>query len=192
MLADARHVRNHEIGLGDLPQRAALVALLPGARLARTTAQASGQARLLLQPVARRRLGAVRTGKPHLPAKRRHLCLELGYASVLLRDHAVLHRYRAVLRSNQLLDFRRKIHPALDSDSSPTVFPDFLSKRVFNTPVAFRTHPGLGVNRPLHFRCNSLILLQLISEMERIPLTWRALRPSIRGSVGAVVVGRER
>jgi hypothetical protein len=42
MLADARHVRNHEIGFGDLAQRAARVALLPAARLARLAAQALG------------------------------------------------------------------------------------------------------------------------------------------------------
>ena len=57
MAADARLVPNHMIGIGDLPQRATLVALLPAARRARATSQAARDTRL--QPVARRRLGIV-------------------------------------------------------------------------------------------------------------------------------------
>ena len=49
------------IGLSDLPERVALVTSLSAALLARAPAKAAGNARLLLQPVARRRLGAVRT-----------------------------------------------------------------------------------------------------------------------------------
>src|SRR5215831_6542110 len=49
MAAGARLVPNHMIGIGDLPQRAALVALLPAARLARAAAQAARDTRLLLQ-----------------------------------------------------------------------------------------------------------------------------------------------
>ena len=45
MLAEAGRIGNHKIGFGDLPQGVALVALLPAAHLARTAAQASGQAR---------------------------------------------------------------------------------------------------------------------------------------------------
>src|SRR5260221_11343766 len=60
MAAGARLVPNHMIRIRDLPQRAALVALLPAARLARAASQAARDTRLLLQPVARRRLGTVR------------------------------------------------------------------------------------------------------------------------------------
>ena len=124
-LATANFLRNHEIGLGDLAQRVAPVTLLPAARLARTAAQSPGGGLLLLQSVARRRLGTVRTVQSYLPANRPHFPLQLGNSLFPLRDHAVLHRYRVVLRSNQLLDFGRKAHPSLDSDSSLPVFPDF-------------------------------------------------------------------
>ena len=132
MLADAGRMGNHKIGFGDLPQGAALVALLPAAHLARTAAQASGQARLLLQTVARRRFGAVRTVQSQAPKGLGQCSFELGYP--------------AVLRGNQLHDFGRKVHSAVDSDSTFAVYPILLSKRVFNAPVANRTYPGLGVN----------------------------------------------
>ena len=51
------------IGLSDLPERVALVTSLSAALLARAPAKAAGNARLLLQPVARRRLGAVRLSR---------------------------------------------------------------------------------------------------------------------------------
>ena len=59
MLADLGRVLDDPVGLGDLAQRVAAVTLLAAARLARARAQALQDARLLLQPVARRRLGAV-------------------------------------------------------------------------------------------------------------------------------------
>src|SRR3982074_3153881 len=61
MPAGARRAPNHMRGVGHLPPRAARVALLPAARLARAASQAARDTRLLLQPVARRRLGTVRT-----------------------------------------------------------------------------------------------------------------------------------
>ena len=100
MAAGARRVLNHAIRIGDLPQRIAFVALLPAARLARAAAQAAGNARLLLQAVARRRLGAVGTVLPQLPAKVRHFSLK--------------RRDLASQRGDQLLDFGRKNHPTLD------------------------------------------------------------------------------
>src|ERR1700681_4371221 len=69
MAAGARLVLNHMIGIGDLTQRAALVALLPAACLARATSQAARDTRLPLQPVARRRLGTVRTVPSQLSTK---------------------------------------------------------------------------------------------------------------------------
>ena len=59
--ARLRFVPHHPIRRLDLPERVALVSRLPAAFLARAPAKAAGDARLLLQPVARRRLGAVRT-----------------------------------------------------------------------------------------------------------------------------------
>jgi hypothetical protein len=88
MAAGARLVPNHMIGIGDLPQRAARVALLPTARLARAAPQAARDTRLLLQPVARRRLGTVRT----VPAQ---LSTKIGDLSLKRHD-------LALQRSNQL------------------------------------------------------------------------------------------
>ena len=89
----------------------ALVALLPAAHLARTAAQASGRARLLLQTVARRRFGAVRTVQSQAPKGLGQCSFELGYP--------------AVLRGNQLHDFGRKMHFAVDFDSTFAVYPIF-------------------------------------------------------------------
>ena len=72
MATGARRVLNHAIRIGDLSQRIPFVALLPAARLARAAAQAAGNAKLLLQSIARRRLGTVGTVPPQLPAKLRH------------------------------------------------------------------------------------------------------------------------
>ena len=55
--ARLRLVPHDPIGLGDLPKRVALVSRLPAAFLVRAPAEAAGDARLLLQPIARRRLG---------------------------------------------------------------------------------------------------------------------------------------
>src|SRR5580693_2817977 len=54
---------NHLVGIGNLSQGFAFVSLLPTRFFARTFAQAL-HSRRLLQPIARRRLAAVRTVKP--------------------------------------------------------------------------------------------------------------------------------
>ncbi len=131
MAARARLMPNHAIGIGDLPQRAALVAGLAAARLARAAAQAARDARLLLQPVARRRLGAVRAVLPQLSAKVRHFSLK--------------RRDPPSQRGDQLFDFGRENHPTLDSDSSPAVSKNPPTKPLSTPPVTFRTHSGLGV-----------------------------------------------
>ena len=131
MAAGARRVPNHAIRIADLPQRTPLVALLPAARLAGATAQAAGQARLLLQPVARRGLGTVGAIPPQLPARVRHFSLK--------------RRDLASQRGDQFLDFGRKNHPPVDSDSQPAVSNDQPNKRPFKPAVTFSTHPGLGV-----------------------------------------------
>src|SRR6516164_3788764 len=107
LAARARLMLNHPIGIGDLPQRAALVARLAAARLARAAAQAARDARLLLQPFARRRLGAVRAVLPQLPAKVRHFSFK--------------RRDLPLQRGDQLFDFGGENHPTLDSDSTPAV-----------------------------------------------------------------------
>src|ERR1700691_1964382 len=131
MSAHARLVRNHEIGLGDLPQRVARVAFLAAALLAGLAAQTAGRSRLLLQSVARRRLRAVGAVQPQAAQK-------LGHQGLELRDPAVL-------RSQQLLDFGRDDHPASDSDSSPAVPNNQPAGISFHEPVAIRTHHRLGV-----------------------------------------------
>ena len=131
MAARARLMPNHPIGTGDLPQRAALVAGLAAAGLARAAAQAARDARLLLQPVARRGLGAVRTVLPQLSAKVRHFSLK--------------RRDPPLQRGDQLFDFGRENHPTLDSDPPPAVSKNPPTKPLSTPPVTFRTHSGLGV-----------------------------------------------
>ena len=98
MAARARLMPNHAIGIGDLPQRAALMARLAAARLARTAAQAARETRLLLQSVARRRLGARRAVLTQLPAKVRHFSLK--------------RRDQPPRRGDQLFDFGRETIPS--------------------------------------------------------------------------------
>ena len=59
MRADLGRVFDNPVGLGDLAQRIAAMAFLAPAPLARARAQALQDPRLLLQPVARGRLGTV-------------------------------------------------------------------------------------------------------------------------------------
>ena len=74
MAAGARRVPNHAIRIAELASNVfPLLALLPVARLARAASQAARDTRLLLQTVARRRLGTVGAIPPQLPAKVRTL-----------------------------------------------------------------------------------------------------------------------
>jgi len=61
--AGRRVMIDHDVGIGDLPQRFAFVALLPARFLAGPVPQAR-HPRRLLQPITRRRLAAVRTVQP--------------------------------------------------------------------------------------------------------------------------------
>ncbi|WP_422314332.1 hypothetical protein, partial [Roseiarcus sp.] len=61
------------------------------------------------------------------------------------RHFSLKRRDLASQRGDQLLDFGRKNHPTLDSDSSPAVSKNRPSKDLFYPVVTFRTHPGLGV-----------------------------------------------
>src|SRR5208337_2648624 len=98
------------------------------ARLARAAAQAARDARLLLQPVARRRLGTVRAVLPQLAAKVRHFSLK--------------RRNPPLQRGDQLFDFGRENHPILDPDSPPVVSENPPTKVPSTIPVTFRTHPA--------------------------------------------------
>jgi hypothetical protein len=80
-----------------------------------------------------------------LPAKGGHFPLELADSPAHFQDRAIPHRNREVSRSYQLLDFGRKAHASLDSDSSPDVADGHVILREFREPVVFRIHPGLGV-----------------------------------------------
>ncbi len=83
--ARLRFVPHDPIGRLDLPERVALVSRLPAAFLVRAPAEAAGDARLLLQPIARRRLGTRRTAKS---SRRRRSAFSACNASFLL---ATLH-----------------------------------------------------------------------------------------------------
>src|SRR5208282_4218132 len=125
MAARAGLVPNHGVGIGDLTQRAALMALLAPARLARAAAQAARHPRLLLQPVARWRFRTRRTVQTQSTTKFDNLRLK--------------RQNLAIQRSDKLLDFRGKDHPTLESDSPDYVFMNSPPKTKFTNPVAFRT-----------------------------------------------------
>jgi hypothetical protein len=72
MATGLRFVPFDDIGLCHLLQRVAGVSRLPAARPARLAAQAAGDARRLLQAVARGRLAAVRAVLAQLTPKVRH------------------------------------------------------------------------------------------------------------------------
>ena len=88
---------DNQVGLGHLAQRIAVMAFLAPAPLARARAQAAQDARLLLQPVARRRLGAVGAVKPQTATQLR----VLGPKRFDLAPE----------RGDQLHDVGRKSHP---------------------------------------------------------------------------------
>src|SRR5258708_28034200 len=168
MPAPARLVRNPGTGWGHLPQRVARVALLAAALLAGLAAQTAGRPRLLLQPVARRRLRAVRAVQPQAAQK-------LGHQGLELRDPAVL-------RSQQLLDFGRDDHPASESDSSPAVPNNQPAGISFHEPVAIRTHHRLGVTRGQKKAPNALKSLD--AELKSAPLPGWPHRPKANGPQG--------
>jgi hypothetical protein len=120
MAASAGLVSNHGVGIGDLPQSPAFVAPLATAQLTGTTAQTSRDPRLLLQPVARRRPGTVRTVQIQSTVKIGHLGPKRDY----LRPR----------RSYQLRDFGGDIHPILGSDSPLRVSQHKLTKSNSPTP----------------------------------------------------------
>ena len=97
-----------DVGLGDRLQRAPGMSRLPAARLARLAARAAGDARRLLQAVARRRLAAVRTVLVQLTPKVRDL---LAQRRVVRPQNLNL----ALQRSNQIPNLGLENHPYLDS-----------------------------------------------------------------------------
>ena len=104
MLADLGRMLDDRVGFGDLAQRVAAMAFLASARLARARAQALQNPRLLLQPVARRRLGAVGAVQIQTSPK-------LGVLGPKRLD-------LASERIDQLHDFERKNHSTLESKSA--------------------------------------------------------------------------
>ena len=131
MLAHLGRVLDDRVRLGDLAQRVAVVAFLTAARLARARAQALQDPRLLLQPVARRRLGTVGAVQAHPSPK-------LGVLGPKRLD-------LASEQVNQLLDFGRKNHPTLESEARIPVSQNRSPAINLAWDVTFRTHPGLAV-----------------------------------------------
>src|SRR5258707_11210678 len=109
------------------------MAPLTSARLARTAAKAAGKTRLLLQPVARRRLGTRRAVQIKPPAQLRHL----GAKTL---DRARLRRY-------QRFDLRRNTHPTLESQSCAPVSPFHPNPRL-PPPPDKNDSPQLGRSGP--------------------------------------------
>ena len=156
MAARAGLMPDNDIGIGRLPQRAPFMALLAAARLARATAQASRDPRLLAQTVARRRLGAVRTVQSQPTSK---LGVLRPKRFILAPKHVDL----AFQRANQRFDLERKTHSTLESKFDRLVAQNPPRPTTFPPPVAFRTHPGLGVT-PLTRKTPMYRILHSVSE----------------------------
>ena len=108
--ADARRMPLDPVGRLDLFERVALVPGLPAALLAGAPAKAAGNARLLLQPVARRRLGAVRAVQAHSSPKLGHLGPK---GNVVSLQRLVLVPQRRVLAPQNPVLGPRRLVPAL-------------------------------------------------------------------------------
>ena len=93
--AGRRVMIDHDVGIGDLPQRLAFVALLPARFLAGPVPQAR-HPRRLLQPITRRRLAAVRTVQPEPALELRQPRLQRRILGLQGRDQRekVVHRWR--------------------------------------------------------------------------------------------------
>ena len=129
-------VLDNPVRLGDLAQRVAAMALLASAPFAAARAQALQDPRLL-QPVARRRLGAVGAVKVQPPPK-------LGVLRLERLDPA--HQ-----RGDKLFDFGRKIHPTLESEIRPSVSKTRAAENTSTQGVSNRTHYGLAVTLSANF-----------------------------------------
>ena len=112
--AGRRVMIDHDVGIGDLPQRLAFVALLPARFLAGPVPQAR-HPRRLLQPITRRRLAAVRTVQPEPALELRQPRLQRRILGLQGRDQRekVVHRWRT----------RRRFasHPMLESEPVSSV-----------------------------------------------------------------------
>ena len=142
MAARLRFVALDDVGLCDRLQRVAGVSGLPAARLARLAAQAAGDARRLLQAVARRRLAAVRAVLVQLTPEVRHF---LAQRRVLNPQNLNL----ALQRANQVANSGRRIIHTLTHASLLRVTKNRASSGTFSKTVANRTHPSLGVTSDL-------------------------------------------
>lgn len=120
MRASLGRVLDDPVGLGDLAQRIAAMAFLAPAPLARARAQAFQDPGLLLQPVARRRLGAVGAVQA-LPSPK------LG----VLR---LQNLYPAHQRGDKRFDFGRKCHPTLEP-KSPSLSHKIAASQAINRPM---------------------------------------------------------
>jgi len=117
--AHTRRMPLNPIGGLDLFERVALVPGLPAARLARAPAKAARNARLFLQPVARRRLRARRTVQVQPSPKLGHLGAK---GAVIGAQRLVLAPQLGDLapqRLDQFANLGRENHPHLDSYFHP-------------------------------------------------------------------------
>ena len=131
MAARAGLVPNHGVGIGDLTQRAALMALLAPARLARAAAQAARHPRLLLQPVARWRFRTLRTVQTQSTTKFDNLRLKrqnLGDLSEAISSSTSAGR----------------VIPPLNSEFAPLCLHEFGAKNQIHKPCGISDSLGLG------------------------------------------------
>ena len=126
-----------QIRLGDLFQCVPAMPFLPAARLAGFAAKTAKNTRRLLQPIARRRLAAVRTVLVQLPPK----------VGDLLAQRHILRPQNlnfALKRGNQLPDLGRENHSYLDSYFARPVSKN-RSPRIVSKNCGNPDSPRLGI-----------------------------------------------
>ncbi len=155
-------VSDDPVGRRRPPQRVALVAPLSPARLARTAAKAAGKARLLPQPVARRRLGARRAVQIQPAPKLGVLGSKALVLPPQIGDLRAKRGNLAPERFDQRLNFGRENHPHLDLRFAPARLENLAKPQRSHTPCDNSDSPGLGVTFFIRIACNPL--RSLVSE----------------------------
>ncbi len=125
----------NDVRLGGRLQRAPACTRLSSARLARLAAQGAGNARRFFQPVARRRLAAVRAVRLQPAPKLRYL---LAQRRVLRAQNLNL----ALKRRNQIANLGAEKHSYVDSYFPIAVPRNPLLTTIFSNTVPPRTQPA--------------------------------------------------
>ena len=159
MAAGARLMPNHMIGIDGLPQRAALVALLPAARTC--PSGLAGCSRSEASSSTRRSKAAWNCSNCPVPAVDEDQRLPAWSTAIWCFSEAINSSTSAGRFSTPLIQ--------IPSPKSPK----FLSSKETSPETAvFRTHPTLGVTIRLGIRAKSLILPGALGEIRTASVTF--------------------